>query len=361
MATVFKNPRGSWRCIARRRGHETQSGVFENKTEATRAGNRWEFEFDQGQHKKASNRTIHTVHELFDRYACEVSPGKAGGREEVIRLTNWSNKKDHPEFDCKVRNFGKKEIQSWRDRRLKVITPASVNRELNLVSAVFTHAIKEWDVSLPANPVSLISRPPKTPPRHRRLMPDEIAKLGFGKQPIPRIGRGMTTDYVPWIMEFAVETGLRVGEICALRWTDIHLSEHWLHVAAIEVGAKKNGTARAVPLSERAEEILKTLGQRDPVRVFPVRKQSVDALYRGICVKLGIENLHLHDSRHEAVSQMADKLHILELASVIGHRDLKSLQIYYNPRPTDLAKKLRASPGGPQPTGVRPQSTKPDA
>jgi integrase len=361
VATVFKNPKGSWRCIARRRGHETQSGVFESKGEASRAGNKWEYEFDQGLHKKASNRVIHTLHELFDRYACEVSPNKSGGRTEVIRLSNWANKAEHPEFDCKVRNFGKKEIQSWRDRRLKSVSAASVNRELNLVSSVFTHAIKEWDIPFPANPVSLISRPPKTPARKRRLSSEEIAKLEFGEQKIPRTGLGMSTDYIPWIIEFSVETGMRLGEICALRWKDVHLDDHWLFVAAVEVGAKKNGTAREVPLSERAEEILRTLGKRDPERVFPVHKQSVDTLYRKLRTKLGIENLHIHDARHEAVSQMADKLNILELASVIGHRDLKSLQIYYNPKPADLVKKLRSSPGGPRPTGAHPQSPKPDA
>jgi integrase len=84
-------------------------------------------------------------------------------------------------------------------------------------------------------------------------------------------------------------------------------------------------------------------------------------LYRKMRVKLGIEDLHMHDARHEAVSQMADKLNILDLASVIGHRDLESLQIYYNPKPTDLVRKLRSSPGGTQPTGERPQSPKQDA
>jgi integrase len=53
-----------------------------------------------------------------------------------------------------------------------------------------------------------------------------------------------------------------------------------------------------------------------------------------------ISTLHFHDSRHEACTRLSNKLTVLELARVIGHRDLKSLLIYYNPTPEELAAKL---------------------
>jgi integrase len=347
MATVFKGV-NSWRCMARRQGHITQSGVFKSKAEATRAGNRWEYEFDEGLHKANGSGSLTTVYELFDRYATEVSPTKDGGKFEIARLASYQDKVKFPEFDCKLKDFGADQIRSWRDNRLKLVKPSSVNRELNLISAVFTEAIIEWKIKIPVNPVRTIRRPPATKPRNRRFQPEELAKLGFGEQAIPREGLGQTVDYIPWMIEFSVETGLRLGEITALQWRDVHLDGRWVHVAARERGARKNGDSRNVPLTKRAEEILRTLGQRDPVKVFPVNKGSVDTQWRKLRKKLGIADLHIHDARHEATTRLSKEFTVLELASITGHKNLNTLLIYYDPTPEELVKKLRG--GGPQST-----------
>ena len=52
-----------------------------------------------------------------------------------------------------------------------------------------------------------------------------------------------------------------------------------------------------------------------------------------------IPDLHFHDSRAE-VWRLSGKLDVMELTRVIGHRDLKSLLIYYNPSADDLADRL---------------------
>ena len=54
-----------------------------------------------------------------------------------------------------------------------------------------------------------------------------------------------------------------------------------------------------------------------------------------------MEDVHFHDTRHEAASRLAEKLtNVLELSAVTGHRDLRMLKRYYHPRAEDLAKKL---------------------
>ena len=50
--------------------------------------------------------------------------------------------------------------------------------------------------------------------------------------------------------------------------------------------------------------------------------------------------LHFHDTRHEAITRLAKRLDVLELARVVGHRDPRSLMIYYNETAEQLAKKL---------------------
>ena len=47
-----------------------------------------------------------------------------------------------------------------------------------------------------------------------------------------------------------------------------------------------------------------------------------------------------HDTRHEACTRLARKLDVLDLAKMIGHRDPRSLMIYYNPTASEIAKRL---------------------
>jgi integrase len=56
--------------------------------------------------------------------------------------------------------------------------------------------------------------------------------------------------------------------------------------------------------------------------------------------RAGIEGLTFHDTRHEGLTRLAQKLEVLDLARMVGHRDLKSLMIYYNPTATEIADRL---------------------
>ena len=53
-----------------------------------------------------------------------------------------------------------------------------------------------------------------------------------------------------------------------------------------------------------------------------------------------IEGLTFHDSRHAAITRLAKKLNVLDLARMVGHRDLRMVQIYYNESAEDMAVKL---------------------
>jgi integrase len=53
-----------------------------------------------------------------------------------------------------------------------------------------------------------------------------------------------------------------------------------------------------------------------------------------------IENLHFHDTRHEAITRLANNVDVLDLARIVGHKDLSMLMVYYNKSTSDIAKKL---------------------
>jgi integrase len=69
--------------------------------------------------------------------------------------------------------------------------------------------------------------------------------------------------------------------------------------------------------------------------------RQADALFRKAKARALIKDLHFHDTRREALTRLAKKFDVMELARISGHRDLRILQnVYYAPTVEDLAKKL---------------------
>ena len=96
---------------------------------------------------------------------------------------------------------------------------------------------------------------------------------------------------------FAIETAMRAGEICALKWTDIDFDRRVVHVRALEQGARKTGLSRVVPLSMRALELLNRLRGIDGVSIFLMETVTLDALFRKAKKLALIDGLHFHDIR----------------------------------------------------------------
>ena len=83
-----------------------------------------------------------TVADVFQRYVDEVSPKKRGGRWEQVRLKGFIEK--YPVFQNAVTAISGPDIEDCRDVRLVSVSASTVNRELCLLSTIFTHAMKEW-------------------------------------------------------------------------------------------------------------------------------------------------------------------------------------------------------------------------
>ncbi|WP_211228131.1 site-specific integrase [Azovibrio restrictus] len=176
-------------------------------------------------------------------------------------------------------------------------------------------------------------RKPKAPlPRDRRISQLEIDKLllafGYIQGQPPRA----TTARVGAAFLFAIETAMRAGEICSLQWANIEGPVAHLPIT-------KNGFPRSVPLSPGAIKILESL-PRDTAMVFNLQPSQLDALFRKARARALIDDLHFHDTRHEAITRLARKLDVLDLARMVGIRDLRILMVYYNAQPDEIARRL---------------------
>lgn len=318
------------RAIVRRKGYPVQCKTFARKGDAVKWARKVEGEIDQG----VPSASKDSVASLLKRYHEEVSPKKPSWKYEDICINmflrlRWTQL---PAAECH------QHLADWIAHRCKTVQGATVNRQLNLLSAVFTRAMKYWGVRLHKNPVAMIVRPPKSKNRNARVSQSMVDTFWTMRR-----GRERTVRwYMPIMVEFSVETGLRLGEVCALEWEDVHEAESWLHVRK-----SKNGDERDVPMSKRAVELLGMV-PRDTAYAFPVNKNSFGTAFRIAANELGLPALHFHDTRHEAVSRMAKVYPVLQLAAVVGHRDLKSLQVYYNPTIQELVQHLHDA-GQPMP------------
>ena len=133
---------------------------------------------------------------------------------------------------------------------------------------------------------------------------------------------------------FSIETAMRAGEIVGLSWDDVDTAKRIAHLPLT-----KNGTSRSVPLSNVALALLEELQGRED-SCFRLNSQQLDVLFRKTRDRTDIENLRFHDSRHEAITRLAEKLDVLSLARMVGHRDIRMLQIYYNETAEELALRL---------------------
>jgi integrase len=139
------------------------------------------------------------------------------------------------------------------------------------------------------------------------------------------------------VIMFAIHTGMRRGEILSIRWSDINFDASTAHLADT-----KNGDARTVPLSSSALAALPaTDNHAAGERVFPLSPNAVRLAWERLKRRAGVNDLHFHDLRHEAISRFFELgLSIPEVALISGHRDFKMLFRYTHLRPADVAKKL---------------------
>ena len=73
---------------------------------------------------------------------------------------------------------------------------------------------------------------------------------------------------------------------------------------------------------------------------------SITHAVEAACRKAGIEDLRLHDLRHEATSRFFEMgLSIPEVATIPGHKTWPMLRRYTQLRPDDIARKLREKAG----------------
>ena len=207
VATIQKR-KNSWRAQVRRQG-KAVSATFDTKAEAETWAIKTESKILEG----ASPSSIvnarmpqgESAADILVRYADEVSPKKRGGRWERVRLRGMARR--YHAFDKPITAISGPDIAEWRDTRLLSVSASTVNRELSLISTVFTHAMKEWRLGLTSNPCAFVTKPRKARPRTQRISVVEreqiIDQLGWDGKSEPKT----SGQWVAWPAPSGWSTG----------------------------------------------------------------------------------------------------------------------------------------------------------
>lgn len=289
-------------------------------------------ELDIHRDKKTSHTT--TLMIIFQRYIDEKlqAPVKKQDRNRIQKFL-----RDNLAMVNKpLSDVSKADMRAWLKRRSEEVSGTTIRKEISHINMVYKIAENEWDIKV-NNPLIGIPKPMPRPPRERLIYDWEIEQLkaicGY-RQDI-----ALKTIKLRTIVAFlfALETGLRAGEICKLKWEDISVSGKVLKVK----NAKTRSGIREVPLSSTARDLLQQCRLNNTSdTVFRLKPSQLDSNFRRYRDKAGLKGFTFHDARATAITRLAKKLNVLDLARIIGHKNVQTLMIYYREGAETLVEKL---------------------
>jgi integrase len=323
MASIQK-VKGKWVAQVCKVGFPRRSKTFLSKSHAISWSKSAEFQLEQnrvyGYDKTLLNDKLST---LIDRYQATKSVFKRSYDKEVYILRKW---KATPLVHMRVGDITVTMVSSLVDRWKSEIKPASIRNYCAVLRHIFNVAINEWGYNID-NPVSKVQMPKLTETPIRRLSRDELERL-------KKIFIERQTK-MRWIVTFAMETGMRRGEIVNLKWDDIDRTKN-----TARVSESKAGRVRFIPLTPTALECLESVTTQSEY-VFDTTNNAIACAWKKLRVKAGIKSVRFHDFRHEAISRFFEKgLTIPEVASISGHSTPQMLFRYAHADQSKIAEKL---------------------
>lgn len=300
-----------------------------NMREAERALTRRKSDILQGRFQIKKHRSVrfHTFAKVYLDYA--KTDKRSWERDET------SLKSLLPFFGNRLLNdISPFLIESYKKMRTGKVKPATVNREIGLLKHMFNCAI-EWDKAT-TNPM-----------RHVRLLRVEnIQERNLSQEEVTKL-LGACTEYSRPIVQTALHTGMRMGEILGLKWEQVDLRQRMITILH-----SKNEKVRKIPINDTLLQILTTLKYNKMSEyVFVCVRTGEPALkfrtaWLNALRRSGIPHCRAHDLRHTAASHMvAAGIDLVTVKAILGHADLRTTQRYLHSAPESMRQAVAALDG----------------
>ena len=177
--------------------------------------------------------------------------------------------------------------------------PIMANQVIDVLSRLFHKAAKSGHAPDGGNPCRFIKKYP-TRSCERFLSEREFVRLGTVLDELESKGKISTTAAAG--LRLLMLTGCRRNEILTLRWEDVDLEHDEIRLRDAKTGA------RAVPLSPTARQVLAALPRQSDNpwvisgRGSGARLSNLNATWRVVRKKAGLEDVRIHDLRHSFTS-----------------------------------------------------------
>jgi len=324
MGTIFKRGKSWGINFIDPQGQQVRQMVSSYKETAVKVLKKIETEIVEGRYfdRKEKKQEI-----LFENFAERFF-------EMYVRLENKDIQRRRNQLNGLIKHFKGKYlsqidallIRDYMAYRIKVLKPASVNREYSLLKSMFNRAI-EWGIFDGKNPTNSLKKLQENNERCRWLTEDEQETLLSHCQ-------GLT--YV--VVLTALKTGMRWGEIIRLKWKQENNSNYVdfdNDVIYIHGALSKTNKSRYIPLSPLLKETLLSLPRYVGVsHIFwrPEQSRELRSIRSPFAKALEmaeIKDFKFHDLRHTFASQLVrNKVDLYVVQKLLGHASPKMTQRY---------------------------------
>lgn len=397
----------------RNKGHRAQVKSFTSLAEADQFIKEMDAQQSRGLFRDYTAAYGVTAAQLIQRYIEEECPGLKGGKTYVTILRAMLEdssdalkkrieirKKEVKEFGRIITPLGGNrqpmnslewlhkplpevtsvDIENFARERQLVVKPATVDRQLDLLQAVFKVATVTWGYCLDRSPMEGVRRPKYFNERNRRLTVDEEVRLldsarledqlrsielrtqelmthartaaeqqstTYAKKKLVKEAYEEARDealrsyvHIPFFEAFVMyllATAARRGEALGQFWDRVDFDAQTAYLPT-----SKNGRPRILSIRRDVLRLLEQLPRTSDL-VFDMGEKELRNAWKRMCERANLEDLHMHDLRHEAISRAAESglfPTVLDLMAFSGHRDLSSLSRYTHLMPSAIAKRL---------------------
>lgn len=214
-------------------------------------------------------------------------------------------------------------------RRTEGAAPATINKELQVVRHAYNLAEREWEWCRD-NPMRKVSMEAVHNQVDRWLTEAEEARL-----------LAAAPAWLKELIVFALNTGMRQGEILALNWTDVDFTR-----GTLVVMKSKNHERRTLPLNSTVFALLaeKQAGSGNQEgRVFttstggPLKARYMGRAFANVRARAGVSAFRFHDLRHTFATRLAQKgVDLYKVQRLLGHKTGTMTQRYAHHSPESL-------------------------
>lgn len=247
-------------------------------------------------------------------------------RRDLIKFLRWLNTHNKP-----IKTLTRADITDYLAALTQeAIAPSSRGRKLFAIRS-FLQFLAETQ-QIPGNPAVGI-RAPKLDVKQRRVLSEiEYRRLR------DVVRKASIRDYA--IVELVLQTGLRVSEVCNLKYPqDIEFSNKTVH-ASLTVRDTKSRTDHLIPLNSVAEKAIQTYIQQRPTdtetnhlfltnRKTPMSQPLLSRLLKRYFRLANITSASFHTLRHTfATHSLAMGTNIIVIKETLGHKHLTTTEKY---------------------------------